>query len=120
MVSIHYITYHSAFVLILCVFLFYVVQTHFFHKPKNLGWWLVLGVPDGELLALKRIAISGTKIQTKLSFAAPLELGEVNLILWLVSDAIRGLDQQHTIPLIVIRDTTDDAAITGITGSSSM
>ena len=74
MVSIHYITYHSAFVLILCFFLFYVVQTHFFHKPKNLGWWLVLGVPDGELLALKRIAISGTKIKTKLSFAAPLEL----------------------------------------------
>ena len=77
-------------------------------------------MPDGELLALKRIAISGTKIKTELSFAAPLELGEVNLILWLVSDAIRGLDQQHTIPLIVIRDTTDDAAITGITGNSSM
>ena len=85
-------------------FFFYAVQAHFFHKPKDLGWWLVLGAPDGELLALKRIAVSGTKIKTELSFAAPLELGEVNLTLWLVSDAIRGLDQQHTIPLIIIGD----------------
>ena len=28
-----------------------------FHKAKDLGWWLVLGAPDGELLALKRVGI---------------------------------------------------------------
>jgi len=39
------------------------VHTPFFHKPKELGWWLVLGERGGELLALKRIAPSSGSLR---------------------------------------------------------
>ena len=77
------------------------MQCPFFHKPKDLGWWLVLGAPDGELLALKRVTVAGTKQRSELSFAAPLQVGDVTLSLWLVADAIRGLDKQIQVPLTV-------------------
>ena len=78
------------------------LYTPHFHKPKDLGWWLALGAADGELLALKRIgALQGSSYSTTLTFAAPLEHGRTDLALWLVADAVRGLDRRTNIPVEV-------------------
>merc|ERR1712194_911165 len=69
-------------------------------KPMEEGWWLVLGMEDEEgteLLALKRVRFSSST-STKLTFAALDDPTEVTLILYLVSDAYLGLDQEYSIP----------------------
>jgi len=86
-----------------------------FHKPKEYGWWLVLGASDGELLALKRIT-SPAAGPTRLSFAAPEDPGHAELTLWLVSDCIRGLDQRTTVPLEVLEVETAVAKVLPLDG----
>ena len=79
------------------------LYTPHFHKPKDLGWWLALGAEDGELLALKRIGtLQNNSYSTTLTFAAPLEHGGTKLTLWLVADAVRGLDKRQDISVTVV------------------
>jgi activating signal cointegrator complex subunit 3 len=69
--------------------------TPFFHKPRDLGWWVVLvDEAAGELLSLKRLLSStGDKpIDTNLDFVAPAILGERQLHVHLIADSVHGLD----------------------------
>ncbi len=74
-----------------------------FPKPKDEGWFLVLGcVEDNELLALKRSAVHGRSAHHQLTFFTPEKPGRVVYTLYVMSDAYRGLDQQYDICLDVV------------------
>jgi activating signal cointegrator complex subunit 3 len=83
-----------------------------FKRPKQHGYWLVIGTNDGEcededeeevddeeLLALKRMTVSSHTQETTLLFFSPEEPGEQSVKLFVVPDSIIGLDQSYTIPL---------------------
>jgi hypothetical protein len=39
------------------------VSTPHFHKPRDLGWWIVVGdVKKGELLALKKLPMGDKRL----------------------------------------------------------
>jgi len=66
-----------------------------FPKPKDEGWWLVLGnVDSGELLALKRLPFFRSRTKTSLAFSAPDNSCHQICSLYLISDCYLGLDQQ--------------------------
>ena len=70
-------------------------------RPKDFGWWLVLGSQSGELLAIRRTNIdvrSPRPLKVSLSFPAPRVGGPHVVTLYLVSDCACGLDQQSEIP----------------------
>jgi len=72
-----------------------------FPKPKLGGWWLVMGVDD-ELLALKRVHLSGRgTTKAELQFVAPDDAGEHAFDVYLVSDSYISLDQQHAVTVSV-------------------
>lgn len=62
-------------------------------KGRDEGWWLVLGNDeDGELLALKRIRVSGSQAAHKLAFQVPDRSGDYELTVYLICDCYIGLD----------------------------
>ncbi len=66
-----------------------------FPKPKEEGWWLVLGsVDSGELVALKRLPFFRTRTRTSLAFSVPENSCTLIYSLYLISDSYLGLDQQ--------------------------
>ena len=86
--------------------------TKSFHKTKTVGWWLVIGYDD-ELLALKRIHGIGPKgSTTSLTFEAPeVPSGrQFQMKLFLVSDAIIGLDQEYGIDFEVVNEDSSNGA----------
>lgn len=71
-----------------------------FPKPKDEGWFLVLGsVERHELLAMKRVNLTRAKCSHQLSFVTPEKPGRFILTLYFISDSYVGLDQQFTIHL---------------------
>ncbi|KAL7288666.1 hypothetical protein TKK_0017394 [Trichogramma kaykai] len=74
-----------------------------FHRPKDEGWFLVLGdIKERELWALKRISGVNHRKTHYLTFMPPSNLGKIDLQFYVMSDCYLGLDQQYTIPLNVI------------------
>nr|XP_045603528.1 activating signal cointegrator 1 complex subunit 3-like [Procambarus clarkii] len=74
-----------------------------FTKPKDEGWFVVLGNADsGELLALKRVPPVRGRSTHMLSFRTPQTPGNGVLTLYVMSDSYLGLDQQYDIPLKII------------------
>ncbi|KAJ8682588.1 hypothetical protein QAD02_018380 [Eretmocerus hayati] len=75
-----------------------------FHRPKDEGWFLVLGeLHSRELWALKRISgVGGQRKTHYLQFTAPSNLGSSKLQLYIMSDCYIGLDQQYVVPIHVI------------------
>lgn len=71
-----------------------------FPKAKMAGWWLSMGVED-ELLALKRVHLDRGTMTTTLQYLAPDEPGEHVFEVYLVSDSYIGLDQRHTVRILV-------------------
>ena len=71
-----------------------------FPKPKQAGWWLVLGEED-ELLALKKLRFDRGATSAELLFEAPDEPGEYVWSVRLVSDSYIGLDQQAEVRVVV-------------------
>ena len=69
-----------------------------FPKPKDEGWWVILGITDtGELVALKRLGQLRTKSHCSLSFTAS-HLPERRIYtVYLISDCYFGIDQQYDI-----------------------
>lgn len=64
-------------------------------KPKEEGWWLVIGdTSTNQLLAIKRVALQ-RKIKVKLVFTAPSEVGEKNFMIYFMSDSYLGCDQEY-------------------------
>ena len=78
-----------------------------FPKPKEEGWWLVIGdVKSNVLLCIKRITLQ-LKAKVKLEFMAP-EAGEYAYTLYLMSDSYLGADQEYEMPLKVAEAEDDD------------
>ncbi|XP_041463235.1 activating signal cointegrator 1 complex subunit 3-like [Lytechinus variegatus] len=74
-----------------------------FPKPKDEGWWLVLGdVDNKDLLAMKRLGFVRGRSVVQLSFYTPERLGRVIYSLYLMSDCYIGIDQQYSVCLDVI------------------
>ena len=71
-----------------------------FPKPKDEGWFMVLGTVDnGELVALKRVAtLRGTSNQ-QINFTTPEESQRMIMTLYIMSDSYIGLDQQYDLRL---------------------
>jgi pre-mRNA-splicing helicase BRR2 len=66
-----------------------------FPKPKEEGWWLVIGDSStNQLLAIKRVALQ-KRARVKLEFSAPPEAGRKNYMIYLMSDSYLGCDQEY-------------------------
>jgi pre-mRNA-splicing helicase BRR2 len=64
-----------------------------FPKPKQDGWWIVVGSPSsGELLALRRVASATCSV----TLTIPASQG-AQLMLYVMSDSYLGLNQQYVI-----------------------
>ncbi|MCJ8728529.1 hypothetical protein PDJAM_G00005490 [Pangasius djambal] len=74
-----------------------------FPKPKDEGWFLVLGEVDKrELLAIKRVGYVRNRNVTSVAFYTPEQTGKCIYTLYLMGDSYLGLDQQYDIHLNVI------------------
>ncbi|CAD6222866.1 unnamed protein product [Miscanthus lutarioriparius] len=66
-----------------------------FPKPKEEGWWLVIGDSStNQLLAIKRVALQ-RRARVKLEFSAPAETGRKDYMIYLMSDSYLGCDQEY-------------------------
>ncbi|CAD6222868.1 unnamed protein product [Miscanthus lutarioriparius] len=66
-----------------------------FPKPKEEGWWLVIGDSStNQLLAIKRVALQ-KRARVKLEFSAPAETGRKDYMIYLMSDSYLGCDQEY-------------------------
>uniref|UniRef100_A0A0E0P155 RNA helicase n=1 Tax=Oryza rufipogon TaxID=4529 RepID=A0A0E0P155_ORYRU len=66
-----------------------------FPKPKEEGWWLVIGDRStDQLLAIKRVKLQ-KRARVKLEFAAPAEAGRKDYMVYLMSDSYLGCDQEY-------------------------
>jgi pre-mRNA-splicing helicase BRR2 len=66
-----------------------------FPKPKDEGWWLVIGDSStNQLLAIKRVALQ-KRARVKLEFTAPAEAGRKDYMIYLMSDSYLGCDQEY-------------------------
>jgi activating signal cointegrator complex subunit 3 len=85
----------------------YAKKAHapYYGRAKDWSCWFVVGdeeVPDGELLALKRAILDGAMQSTQeLSFRIPATKGSRKLDMYLLTDAMRGMDQQYPLYLEV-------------------
>jgi len=71
-----------------------------FPKPKEEGWWLVIGDPKANaLVCIKRITLQ-LRAKVKLDFVAP-EPGEYDYMLYLICDSYLGCDQEYELKLRV-------------------
>ncbi|XP_016378084.1 activating signal cointegrator 1 complex subunit 3-like, partial [Sinocyclocheilus rhinocerous] len=74
-----------------------------FPKPKDEGWFLVLGeVEKKELLAIKRVGFIRNHSSVSVAFYTPEKTGKCIYTLYLMSDSYLGLDQQYDIHLNII------------------
>ncbi|XP_050547031.1 activating signal cointegrator 1 complex subunit 3-like [Daktulosphaira vitifoliae] len=75
-----------------------------FSKPKDIGWFMVLGsIENWELIALKRATNNHyRRSSSRLAFSTPSFSGNINWTFYMMSDCYLGLDQQYEIELTVI------------------
>ncbi|CAM9812570.1 unnamed protein product [Ectocarpus sp. 6 AP-2014] len=77
-------------------------------KSKTEAWWVVVGdKKKNTLLAIKRVTLQ-RKTRAKLEFAAPDEVGEHTLELFLMCDSYVGCDQEYAVELMVGAAGSDD------------
>ncbi|KAH9611678.1 hypothetical protein KSS87_017396 [Heliosperma pusillum] len=77
-------------------------------KAKEEGWWLVVGdTKTNQVLANKRVALQ-RKVNTKLSFRAPKELGKKNLTLYFMCDSYMGCDQEYNFSININEPVAGD------------
>jgi len=82
------------------------VPMHKCGKPKDEGWWIVIGrEEDDELVALKRVSCK-KQTEVKMDFEAPEQPGCHTHYIYLISDTYRGLDRHRTFDVVV--DEVDD------------
>lgn len=64
-------------------------------KPKEEGWWLVVGdATTNQLLAIKRVSLQ-RKAKVKLVFTAPSEVGRKTYTIYFMCDSYLGCDQEY-------------------------
>ena len=70
-------------------------------QKREEGWWIVIGDPKtNSLTSIKRLTLQH-KTQLKLDFVAPSTPGSHTYVLYLMSDAYMGCDQEYTFTLDV-------------------
>ncbi|KAJ3691364.1 hypothetical protein LUZ61_020528 [Rhynchospora tenuis] len=68
------------------------VHAQRFPKPKEEGWWLVVGdTSTDQLLGIKRVSLQ-RRAKVKLNFVAPSEIGKKNLTVYFMCDSYLGCD----------------------------
>jgi len=73
----------------------------FFPQKREEGWWVVIGDPKANSLAsIKRLTLTH-KSQLKMDFVSPSSPGSYNYVLYLMSDAYMGCDQEFKFTLTV-------------------
>lgn len=73
-----------------------------FPKPKDEGWFLVLGeVEKKDLLAIKRVGFIRNRSSVSVAFYTPEKTGKCIYTLYVMSDSYLGLDQQYDLRLNV-------------------
>ena len=71
-----------------------------FPKPRDEGWWLVVGDPKtNALVSIKRVSLQ-QKASVKLDFVAP-AAGEHRYTLYFMCDSYLGCDQEYELKLTV-------------------
>jgi pre-mRNA-splicing helicase BRR2 len=79
-----------------------------FPKPKEEGWWLVVGDrKSNQLLAIKRVSLQ-RKAKLKLDFTAPNEVGKKTYTLYFMCDAYLECDQEYEFTIDVKEAVDDD------------
>ncbi|CAI9110809.1 OLC1v1010898C1 [Oldenlandia corymbosa var. corymbosa] len=69
-------------------------------EAKEEGWWLVVGdVKNNQIVTIKRVTL-GRKLNVKLDFEVPKEIGEKTYTLYFMCDSYVGCDQEYTSLLI--------------------
>ncbi|KAJ7961552.1 DExH-box ATP-dependent RNA helicase [Quillaja saponaria] len=77
-------------------------------KPKEEGWWLVVGdTKNNLLLAIKRVSLQ-RKLKAKLEFVAPAEAGKKSYALYFMCDSYLGCDQEYSFSVDVKEAGADD------------
>ncbi|CAO2183145.1 unnamed protein product [Urochloa humidicola] len=72
-----------------------------FPKPKEEGWWLVIGdSSSNHLLAIKRVVLQ-KRARVKLEFRAPADAGRKDYMIYLMSDSYLGCDQEYELTINV-------------------
>lgn len=81
-----------------------------FSKPKDEGWFFVVGeVDNNDLVALKRVgAIHRRDTTVTLAFFTPETVGRKIYTLYVMSDIYHGLDQQYDLYFDVIQPLNDE------------
>eukprot|EP01105_Mastigella_eilhardi_P003553 TRINITY_DN145_c0_g1_i1.p1 TRINITY_DN145_c0_g1~~TRINITY_DN145_c0_g1_i1.p1 ORF type:complete len:2180 (+),score=716.66 TRINITY_DN145_c0_g1_i1:39-6578(+) len=80
-----------------------LVHAPYFPKDKQEGWWLVVGDPQrNQLLAIKRLTLA-RRGKYALEFTAPATEGTHELMLYFMSDAYLGCDQEYKFVLHVAK-----------------
>jgi pre-mRNA-splicing helicase BRR2 len=83
------------------------VSAPFYPGRKILNWWITLGSPGTRnLLAIKRVAMTKTKLSLKLDFTLPKGVHE-NLRLYCVSDSYLGADREVPLPTLDVAEGED-------------
>ena len=91
------------------------IVTPVFSKPKDEGWWLIVGVssmpghaatesepsPQDELVAIKRVNNLKKTSVIQLKIAVPPQQRQAHYTVHLVSDSYLGLDSQHSFQVTV-------------------
>ncbi|KAJ2905900.1 hypothetical protein GGI21_004113, partial [Coemansia aciculifera] len=78
------------------------VGAPFFPVPRPAeGWWIVVASQQ-TLLAVKRVAAVGTRLDTKVEFAAPETVGLNSLKMFLMCDSYLGCDQEFDLDVNVV------------------
>uniref|UniRef100_A0AAR2KKX3 Activating signal cointegrator 1 complex subunit 3 n=1 Tax=Pygocentrus nattereri TaxID=42514 RepID=A0AAR2KKX3_PYGNA len=91
-----------------------------FPKPKDEGWFLVLGeVEKKELLAVKRVGYVRNRSVASVAFFTPEQTRKCIYTLYLMSDSYLGLDQQYDIHLNVIPASISAQVNTEVSDSMS-
>ena len=75
----------------------------FFPQKREEGWWVVIGDPkSNSLISIKRLSLQ-QKAKVKLDFVAP-TLGKHSYVLYCMSDAYMGCDQEYEFSIDVQED----------------
>ncbi|KAJ1698273.1 hypothetical protein LUZ63_006785 [Rhynchospora breviuscula] len=83
------------------------VDAQRFPKPKEEGWWLVVGdTSTNQLLAIKRVALQ-RRAKVKLTFVTPSEIGKKNLTVYFMCDSYLGCDQEYNFTINVRENGND-------------
>ncbi|CAH1724972.1 activating signal cointegrator 1 complex subunit 3 [Aphis gossypii] len=74
-----------------------------FSKPKDVGWFMILGsIEQWDLIALKRNVNRYRTTSSRLAFTTPAKPSYLNWTFYMMSDCYLGLDQQYEIEFNVI------------------